>query len=136
MGRADKLLRENCRLVMGRPKTNSARVVLNVKCPPRLVARVVIGSGNIGRLGLAEEGRLLGLGPWCTDALSPIPCHTGKPTVKPIACSHHQDVQPHFRAKLTSTVGSTLMSQNKVSLLGAVVLGYLHSCVKVMSAKC
>lgn len=62
MGRADKLLREKCMLVMGRPKTNSAGVVLNVKCPPRLAARVVIGSGNIGRLGLAEEGRLLGLG--------------------------------------------------------------------------
>lgn len=128
---------------MGRPKTNSAGVVLNVKCPPRLAARVVIGSGNIGRLGLAEEGRLLGLGSrllclcsWCTDALTPILCHTGKPTGKRVACSHHQDVQPHFRAKLAPTVGSTLMSQNKVSLLGAVVLGYLHSCVKVTSTKC
>lgn len=51
---------------MGRPKTNSAKVVLNVKCPPRLV---VTSSGNIGRLGLADEGRLLGLCPWASLSL-------------------------------------------------------------------
>lgn len=139
MGRADKLLRENCRLVIGRPKTNSAKVVLNVKCPSRLVAQVVIGSGNIGRLGLAEEERLLGLCPWASLSL-PLVHRCTHPHPTSYRQAHREANSlfppPTSLQRQANTNCSTLMSQNKVSLLRAVVLGYLHSCVKVTSAKC